>query len=156
MYYKYFRKLEYHPTNRQVLLCCVLIMKNQERIFLLTSNTNLLRIIANPSQLSKKTMTAKQIVLVILSALAGAVLVFLFNFLFLDKILIPDPCYYHSHDTNMVFDIFYDLPASDGYHPFPSTFNILFTAVLGAIIGLRLSFYVLRKQEERKARNREP
>jgi hypothetical protein len=44
-------------------------------------------------------MTTKQIAIVILSALGGIVLVFVFNFLFLDKILIPDPCYYHTHDT---------------------------------------------------------
>lgn len=95
-------------------------------------------------------MTAKQIVIVILSALAGAVLAFVFNFLILDKILIPDPCYYHTHDTNKVFDIFYELTSGDGYHPFPTKFNFIFTASIGAIFGLTFSTYKLKKRDRRK------
>jgi hypothetical protein len=99
-------------------------------------------------------MTVKNIAIVILSAFAGAVLAFLFNFLILDKILIPDPCYYHSHDTNKVFDIFYELTSGEGYHPFPTKFNFIFTASFGAIFGLTLSIYKLRKYDERKTTNR--
>ena len=99
-------------------------------------------------------MTAKQIAIVILSALAGMFLAFLFNYLILDKILIPDPCYYHSHDTNKLFDIFYELTASEGYHPFPTKFNFILTATFGAIFGLTLSIYKLRKHDERKTTNR--
>jgi len=95
-------------------------------------------------------MTAKQIVTVILSALAGAVLAFVFNFLILDKILIPDPCYYHTHDTNKVFDIFYELTSGDGYHPFPTKFNFIFTATIGVIFGLTFSIYKLKKRDGRK------
>lgn len=99
-------------------------------------------------------MTVKNIAIVILSALAGTVLAFLFNFLILDKILIPDPCYHHSHDTNKVFDIFYELTSDEGYHPFPTKFNFIFTATIGAIFGLTLSIYKLRKHDERKTTNR--
>lgn len=95
-------------------------------------------------------MTAKQIALVILSALGGIVLAFVFNFLILDKILIPDPCYYHTHDTNKVFDIFYELTSSDGYHPFPTKFNFIFTATIGAILGLTISISKLKKRDARK------
>lgn len=95
-------------------------------------------------------MTAKQIAIIILSALAGTVLAFVFNFLILDKILIPDPCYYHTHDTNKAFDIFYELTSGDGYHPFPTKFNFIFTATIGAIFGMTFSIYKLRKRDERK------
>ena len=95
-------------------------------------------------------MTAKQIALVMLSALGGIVLAFVFNFLILDKILIPDPCYYHTHDTNKVFDIFYELTSGDGYHPFPTKFNFIFTATIGAVLGLTISIYKLKKSDVRK------
>lgn len=95
-------------------------------------------------------MTAKQIALIILSALGGIVLAFVFNFLILDKILIPDPCYYHTHDTNKVFDIFYELTSDDGYHPFPTKFNFIFTATIGAIFGLTFSIYKLKKRDKGK------
>jgi hypothetical protein len=92
----------------------------------------------------------KQIAIIILSTLAGTVLAFVFNYLILDKILIPDPCYYHTHDTNKVFDIFYELSSAEGYHPFPTKFNFIFTATLGAIFGLTFSIYKLKKHKGRK------
>lgn len=95
-------------------------------------------------------ITAKRITIIILSALAGTVLAFVFNFLILDKILIPDPCYYHTHDTNKVFDIFYELTSSEGYHPFPTKFNFILTATFGAIIGVTFSIYKLKKRDARK------
>ena len=99
-------------------------------------------------------MTAKQIIIVLLSVFAGTVLAFVFNFFILDTILIPDPCYYHSHDTNKVFDIFYDLPSSEGYHPFPTKFNFIFTSTIGAIFGLTLSIYKLKKHGKTRTTNR--
>lgn len=96
-------------------------------------------------------MTTKQIAIVILSTLAGAILAFLFNFLILDKILIPDPCYYHSHRTNKVFDIFYELTAGDGFHPYPTPFNFIFTLTIGALSGMTLSIRQLKKHRRKKA-----
>ncbi|MBO9703179.1 MAG: hypothetical protein J7604_23395 [Sporocytophaga sp.] len=84
-------------------------------------------------------MTPKQIAIVCLSTMAGMVLAFVFNYFILDKILIPDPCYYHNHETNKIFDFFYNLPSSEGFHPFPSIFNFIFTMIIGAICGFILS-----------------
>ena len=89
-------------------------------------------------------MTQKQKVIIILSSLAGAALALVLNFFILDKILIPDPCYYHSHDTNKVFDVFYELRSSEGFHPFPTTFNFIFTGVIGALLGKIFSIYKLK------------
>lgn len=94
-------------------------------------------------------MTRTQKSLIIFSALSGSVLAFLFNFLFLDKILIPDPCYYHSHEPGLLFNIFYDLPAFEGYHPFPSVFNFIFTLTIGAVLGLTVSMYLIRRHNEK-------
>jgi hypothetical protein len=95
-------------------------------------------------------ITVKQIALVILSSIGRIVLAFVFNFLIQYTIIIPDPCYYHTHDTSKMFDIFYELTSDNGYHPFPTMFNFIFTASIGAIIGLITSMNKIKKREARK------
>ena len=90
-------------------------------------------------------MKAKRFQVVMLSILIGLSLACLLNYFVLDKLLIPDPCYYHFHETKKVFDVFYDLPSSEGGHPVPTTLNIIITAVIGLVIGLTLSAYFRRK-----------
>jgi len=90
----------------------------------------------------------KRILIIFLSALAGSILAFIFNYFFLEKILIPDPCYYHSHDTNKIFDLFYSLPASEGNHPLPTMFNLIGTLITGAIIGAGISFIRINRQKK--------
>ena len=68
--------------------------------------------------------------------LAGTLITALFNYLFVERLLIPDPCYYHSNPTNWFFDIFYVLKAEEGYHPFPTMYNFIITVMLGAALGL--------------------
>jgi hypothetical protein len=51
-------------------------------------------------------ISVKQVILVGFGGLVGIILLGLFNYGLLDALLIPDPCYYHSHDTNWLFDIF--------------------------------------------------
>jgi len=67
--------------------------------------------------------------------LLGATSMFAFNYFFLEHLLIPDPCYYHNRDITILFDLFYDLPTSEGGHPFPTIFNLIFTISSGAFLG---------------------
>ncbi len=83
--------------------------------------------------------------------IAGAVLAFLFNFMVLDRILIPDPCYYHSHDTNLVFDLFYEITTAEGGHPSPTIFNLIFTIVAGGALGYALSRYMAKSGSKKQA-----
>lgn len=76
-----------------------------------------------------------------LHIICGAISACLLNYLLLDKVIIPDPCYYHGHDTTWLFDLFYDITSADGYHPFPSVFNFIFTISAGGVIG----YFVYRK-----------
>ncbi len=92
----------------------------------------------------------KRITIIILSILAGMGLIFMLNFFLIENIIIPDPCYYHSHDTNKVFDIFYELPAWNGDHPVPTIFNFIFTLTIGILLGLTLSIYTLKKLDKKK------
>ncbi len=95
-------------------------------------------------------MTIKRIIIISLLTLTGMVLALILNFFFLERILIPDPCYYHSHDSNKIFDIFYSLPASEGGHPFPTNFNFIITLTMGAIFGLTFSIYKLKQRDRKK------
>lgn len=52
---------------------------------------------------------------------------------FVQSVLLGDECQYHSGDTSRLFDLFYDLPAENGYHPSPSVFNYATTMVLPAL-----------------------
>lgn len=98
-------------------------------------------------------MTIKRVVIISLVTLAGMILAFVLNIFFLDRILIPDPCYYHGRETNKIFDIFYNLHASNGGHPFPTNFNFVFTLTIGAIVGLAFSIYMLKRLDKKRTAN---
>jgi hypothetical protein len=68
----------------------------------------------------------------------GVMLMCALNYFLLEGIIIPDPCYYHyhSHDTNKVFYLFYELTAQEGYHPTPTKLNLILTLTIGALTGL--------------------
>jgi hypothetical protein len=57
------------------------------------------------------------------------------NYSFLEELLIPDYCYYHSHDTNVVFDVFYNTSTASGGHPEPTLVNLITTLILGGILA---------------------
>jgi len=65
----------------------------------------------------------------------GLVSMFILNFFILQNILIPDPCYYHSHDTNKDFDLFYEMTANEDYHPTPTRLNLISTLTIGGLTG---------------------
>ncbi|GAL87670.1 hypothetical protein MYP_4900 [Sporocytophaga myxococcoides] len=90
-------------------------------------------------------MTLKGIVIVSLSTLTGMAIAFIANFYILEKILISDPCYYHNHKTNIIFDMFYNFPAHEGFHPYPTVFNFIFTIASGGLCGYVFSSKKLRK-----------
>lgn len=68
----------------------------------------------------------------------GTITFFVLNYFVLERIIIPDPCYYHSHDTTKFFDLFYELTANEGYHPTPTNLNKILTLTTGVITGLTL------------------
>ena len=96
--------------------------------------------------------TIKRVTIISLSTFTGALLIFLFNASILDKILIPDPCYYHNHGfkTTKVFDLFYEFTSSEGYHPTPTLFNIIFTLIIGGLLGFTISTYKTKKRNDVK------
>jgi hypothetical protein len=83
-------------------------------------------------------------------AIAGAILALFLNFGVIDRIVVPDPCYYHSHDTNWLFDLFYNITSAEGGHPSPSVFNFIFTITAGAAAGIAFSGFLRRKSKRKK------
>jgi ribose/xylose/arabinose/galactoside ABC-type transport system permease subunit len=92
----------------------------------------------------------KQISYMVMSTIAGAILALLLNVFVLEKIVIPDPCYYHSHDTSKSFDLFYEFKAIDGGHPSPTWLNLIVTILIGALTGLILGARFSKKRHKQK------
>ncbi len=78
----------------------------------------------------------KRIFKIIGFCILGLVITFVLNFFILERIIIPDECYYYSHDTNKIFDLFYELTAAEGFHPTPTILNLGLTFMTGIIAGL--------------------
>jgi hypothetical protein len=97
-------------------------------------------------------MQVKNILFTTVFGIAGSVLAFLFNFLLLDRLLIPDPCYYHSHEGGGFFKLFYDITSAEGFHPSPSVFNFVLTIVTGATAGYFFARYLLKHKKEKQAK----
>jgi len=70
-------------------------------------------------------------------ALGGLLIAFIINYKILDKIIVTDIC--ETDTSNLshgyIFNLFYEISSSTGYHPEPSYFNFGFTVFLGLLVG---------------------
>ncbi|WP_299442293.1 hypothetical protein [uncultured Aquimarina sp.] len=84
----------------------------------------------------------------------GSSTALLLNYFVVEKILIPDPCYYHINKISKLMNLLYDFPTYAGGHPVPSLFNLIFATFLGGTIGLmvyKLICYIKSKIIIRKS-----
>ena len=88
----------------------------------------------------------KKIATIGLFAILGMISTFIVNYFILEKLIIPDPCYYHSHDTTKLFDLFYSLTSAEGFHPIPTILNFSLTLTIGILIGVLLSIWWINKK----------
>jgi len=65
----------------------------------------------------------------------GAILMVVLSFTLLYTLLIPDVCYYHTHEMNSFMSLLYSAGPADNGHPSPNFTNFLVSFVLGGIIG---------------------
>lgn len=82
-----------------------------------------------------------------LTGLISVVLYFILVHFVLYPILIPDECYYHSHDTPILIDLLFDFPASEGFHPVPRVIGY----ILSVGIGIVLAQWWKKKQQSQKS-----
>ena len=65
----------------------------------------------------------------------GAILMVVISFALLYKLLIPDVCYYHTHEMNLFMSLFYSAGPADNGHPGPNLTNLLVSLGFGGILG---------------------
>ncbi|RXP47716.1 hypothetical protein EC396_12280 [Lutibacter sp. HS1-25] len=81
----------------------------------------------------RKSKTSKWIFISI-----GGIVVVLISFTLIYSLLIPDACYYHTHEMNSLMSFFYSAgPASNG-HPEPNILNLILSLSIGGVIGYRI------------------
>jgi hypothetical protein len=69
------------------------------------------------------------------------------NFTIIDKMVMPDPCYYHTHEMNIVLGLFYCSSSASGGHPEINLFNVLFTLFVGGFIGYTFFSFLEKKRD---------
>jgi hypothetical protein len=53
-----------------------------------------------------------------------------------------DECQYHTSETSWLFDLFYDRSAANGYHPWPTWFNLIISVWLPSLyLGRATAIY---------------
>ena len=78
----------------------------------------------------------------VLVSLTSIVLAYIVNITILQSILFPDPCFVHTHSDGENFLFFYEYTASNGYHPSPTTLNLIVTDIIWYLLGeLALKMY---------------
>lgn len=84
---------------------------------------------------------------IIIYSVLGIIVFLLLNFFIIEKYIIPDPCFYHNHNTTKTFDLFYQMTADEGYHPTPTKFNLLSTLTIGTLIGLIFGLKITKEKK---------
>ena len=91
-------------------------------------------------------MKLNKLFLTFVIVLFFVILALLVDFQFVEDLIIPDICAFHyGKQTSMLFDLFYEFPASEGGYPFPTVFHFFFTIFIGASLGFFVSKIILRK-----------
>jgi hypothetical protein len=81
-----------------------------------------------------------KIIIISFLSIPGIIISYILSF-FIEGIVIPDECYYESHDSNWLIELLYDFPSWNGYHPYPSTFQF----VLIFLTGIGISYVFCKK-----------
>lgn len=77
-------------------------------------------------------MNKQKIIRWVLIVIGALVTVFV-SFTVVYQTFIPDICYYHTHDMNLVMGWFYSSMPGDNGHPSPNLFNLVFSLVIGGL-----------------------
>ena len=87
----------------------------------------------------KKSTTSKWIFICL-----GGIIIVIISFTLIYDLLIPDVCYYHTHEMNSFMSLFYSAGPADNGHPGPNLTNFLVSFVFGGIIGY-VTYYLINK-----------
>lgn len=78
----------------------------------------------------------KKILVFLISLLIPTLTIFVVNYLIITPLIIDDKCNNDLGQSELTkFDeLFYEISSNTGYHPEPTTFNFILTAIIGCII----------------------
>lgn len=79
----------------------------------------------------------KKILVFLISLLISTLTIFVVNYLIITPLIIDDKCNNDLGQSELTkFDeLFFEISSNTGYHPEPTTFNFILTAIIGCIIG---------------------
>lgn len=79
----------------------------------------------------------KKILVFLISLLISTLTLFIANYLIITPLIIGDKCINDLGQSELTkFDeLFFEISSNTGYHPEPTTFNFMLTAIIGCIIG---------------------
>lgn len=79
----------------------------------------------------------KKILVFLISLLISPLTIFVVNYLIITPLIIGDKCNNDLGQNELTkFDeLFFEISSNTGYHPEPTTFNFILTAIIGCIIG---------------------
>jgi len=81
--------------------------------------------------------------------IAGILIAFFLNFSIINNAIIGNEEAYDttSIKTSKFFDLFYTISSDTGYHPEPSYFNFIFTALIGIFVGGLIAYKLMWRQK---------
>lgn len=79
----------------------------------------------------------KKILVFLIYLLISTLTIFVVNYLIITPLIIDDKCNNDLGQSELTkFDeLFFEISSNTGYHPEPTTFNFMLTAIIGCIIG---------------------
>ncbi|KZS39508.1 hypothetical protein AWE51_25750 [Aquimarina aggregata] len=75
------------------------------------------------------------------------------SFTLLYDLLIPDICYYHTHEMNSFLNLFYSAGSADNGHPSPNLLNLITSLIIGGILGYGIYKIVINKKKIKTTAN---
>ena len=77
----------------------------------------------------------KKILVFLISLLISTLTIFVVNYLIITPLIIGDKCDLDQNELTKFDELFFEISSNTGYHPEPTTFNFILTAIIGCIIG---------------------
>ena len=77
----------------------------------------------------------KKILVFLISLLISTLTLFIANYLSITPLIIGDKCDLDQNELTKFDELFFEISSNTGYHPEPTTFNFILTAIIGCIIG---------------------
>lgn len=69
------------------------------------------------------------------SLLISTLTLFVVNYIIITPLIIGDKCDLDQNKLTKFDELFFEISSNTGYHPEPTTFNFMLTAIIGCIIG---------------------